>query len=301
MYVNYEYYRIFYYVALCGGFTQAAAALHSNQPNITRAMNRLEDEVGCTLFIRTNRGVQLTPEGEGLLSHIRIAVNQIQQAEKELDAAKSLGHGSISISATETALHLFLLPILQDFHFAHPAIRLHISNHTTPRAAAAVQSGDADFALVTDPLHVEAPLQAVSVLPFQEILIGGKTFSALSSQTLSLQEIGQYSFIGLGSGTTTYTFYQRVFLSHGLTYEPDTSPETADQILPLVRSNLGLAFLPRAMAQKDLADGQIVQIHLREEIPARHVYLLCNPTHPLGRAAKELRDDVLEAAKHNMG
>ena len=62
--VNFEYYKVFYYVAKYKNFTKAAHALGSGQPNVTRAMNCLEQQTHCTLFIRTNRGVQLTPEGE---------------------------------------------------------------------------------------------------------------------------------------------------------------------------------------------------------------------------------------------
>ena len=62
--VNFEYYKIFYYVAKYHNFTKAAQALNNSQPNITRAMNCLEQQLNTTLFIRTNRGVQLTPEGE---------------------------------------------------------------------------------------------------------------------------------------------------------------------------------------------------------------------------------------------
>ena len=64
MNVNFEYYKIFYYVAKYGSFTKAARALGSTQPNVTRAMNCLEQQLHNTLFIRTNRGIQLTPEGE---------------------------------------------------------------------------------------------------------------------------------------------------------------------------------------------------------------------------------------------
>ena len=62
MYINYEHYRIFYYVAKYRSFTQAASALLNNQPNITRTIKNLEDALGCTLFVRSNRGVTLTPE-----------------------------------------------------------------------------------------------------------------------------------------------------------------------------------------------------------------------------------------------
>ena len=79
--VNYEYYKIFYYVARYGNFTRAARALGSGQPNVTRAMNCLEEQVHSTLFIRTNRGVRLTPEGELLYRHVESAISQIQAAE----------------------------------------------------------------------------------------------------------------------------------------------------------------------------------------------------------------------------
>ena len=56
MNINFEYYRIFYYVARYNNFTKAAHALGSSQPNVTRAMNCLEKALQCTLFVRTNRG-----------------------------------------------------------------------------------------------------------------------------------------------------------------------------------------------------------------------------------------------------
>ena len=59
MNVNFEYYKIFYYVAKYNNFTKAAHVLNNSQPNITRAMNCLEHELNCTLFVRTNRGVCL--------------------------------------------------------------------------------------------------------------------------------------------------------------------------------------------------------------------------------------------------
>ena len=103
MYVDWEYYKIFYYVAKYQNFTRAARVLGNNQPNITHAMNRLESQLNCVLFIRSNRGVTLTPEGELLYSRIASAAVQIQDAEEELSATATLEHGAISISTTETA------------------------------------------------------------------------------------------------------------------------------------------------------------------------------------------------------
>ena len=132
--VNFEYYKIFYYVAKYHNFTKAAQALNNSQPNITRAMNCLEQQLNTTLFIRTNRGVQLTPEGERLYTHGLSAMDQFQAAEEELADSSGLSHGSVAIGASETALNIFLLDKLKSFHMTYPGIRLKLYNHSTPEA-----------------------------------------------------------------------------------------------------------------------------------------------------------------------
>ena len=165
--VNFEYYKIFYYVAKYHNFTKAAQALNNSQPNITRAMNWI------------------------------------------------------------------------------------------------------DFAVVSTPAEVDSPLKQIMLMPFQEILVGGTTFTALGSQELSLREVKNYPMISLGRETMTYKFYNSVFLSHGLDLSPDTEAATADQILPLVKCELGLAFLPQPMAVP------VSYTHL--DVYKRQVYALSNP------------------------
>ena len=109
MNVNFEYYRIFYYVAKYRNFTKAARVLGNSQPNITRAMNCLEQQVHATLFIRTNRGVQLTSEGEELYNYVSAAMAQSFAAEEALSENDGLLHGNIVIGTSETALNIFLV------------------------------------------------------------------------------------------------------------------------------------------------------------------------------------------------
>ncbi len=71
--INFEHYKIFYYVAKYENITKAATALGSNQPNVTRIMKLLESQLGCRLFVREPRGISLTKEGELLYSHVEIA------------------------------------------------------------------------------------------------------------------------------------------------------------------------------------------------------------------------------------
>ena len=244
--VNFEYYKIFYYVAKYHNFTKAAQALNNSQPNITRAMNCLEQQLNTTLFIRTNRGVQLTPEGERLYTHVLSAMEQFQAAEEELADSSGLSHGSVAIGASETALNIFLLDKLKSFHMTYPGIRLKLYNHSTPEA-----------------------------------------------RNFPFREVKNYPMISLGRETMTYKFYNSVFLSHGLDLSPDTEAATADQILPLVKCELGLAFSPQPMAAPSLLKKEIVQIPLKDEIPERQICLVYDSQHPMGAAARELKNTIL--------
>ena len=290
MYVTWDYYKIFYYVAKYQNFAKSARVLGSNQPNVTHTMNRLEEQLGCVLFIRSNRGVTLTPEGELLYARVSSAAVQIQEAEEELSASATLEHGSISISATETALNIYLSDKLRAFHEDFPRIRLRISNHSTPQAVQAVRNGEVDFAVVSTPAEVDAPLNMVELEPFREILVGGRTFTALASQTLSLKELSAYPLISLSEESMTRAFYRQFFLEHDAVLRPDTEAATTDQMLTLVRSELGLAFVPEPMTRNALKSREIVQLTLREEIPARSVCLVYDRHRPLNTAARAFRE-----------
>ena len=297
MYVDWEYYKIFYYVAKYQNFTKAARVLGNNQPNITHMMNKLENQLHCVLFIRSNRGVTLTPEGETLYARISSAAVQIQDAEEELSASATFEHGAISISATETALNIYLAQRLREFHAQYPGIRLRIANHSTPQAIQAVKSGEVDFAVVTTPAEADSDLKAVPLMPFNEILVGGLTFTALASQTISLQELAAYPLIMLGNESMSRTFYRQFFLEHNAKLHPDTEAATTDQMLTLVRSELGLAFMPEPMVRGNLQRGRIVQLNLRETIPPRSVCLVYDRHRPLNTAAREFQLQLLNSAK----
>ena len=102
--ITYDYYRIFYFVARYKSFTKAAKMLGNNQPNITRCMNILEQELKCTLFLRSNRGISLTPEGKKLYEHVAIAYEQLQIGEEEIRQIHEACDGKILKVIIETCL-----------------------------------------------------------------------------------------------------------------------------------------------------------------------------------------------------
>lgn len=152
--ITYDYYRIFYYVARYGSFSRAAEALLRGQPNITKTINNLESQLGCKLFLRSNKGVTLTPEGVKLFHHAEIAFENLSKAEAEITSERNLDGGLISIATTEIGLYGSLLPALTAFHRDYPSVKFRLTNLNSPQSMEAVKNGVADFAVVT--LHEKA-------------------------------------------------------------------------------------------------------------------------------------------------
>ena len=242
MAVNYEYYRCFYYVAKYRNLTLAASAMASSQPNVTRVMHNLEHELGCRLFIRSNRGISLTEEGENLYSYVAVAFEQLRLGEETLTRSAGLQEGTVYLGTSETAMHELLLEEVRRFHAAYPAVRLKIRNCSTPQAISALRSGQIDFAVVASPVSIQPPLKRKNLKLFQDILISGPQFADLVGRKIHLADLAQYPLVCLARGTTAFEFYSKLYRDYGLELEADIEVATADLVLPMVRSGLGLGF-----------------------------------------------------------
>ena len=291
MYISYDYYRIFYYVAKYGNITQAAKILLNNQPNLTRAIKTLESELGCPLFIRNNRGMKLTPEGERLFAHIRIALENIEAGEAEIIESRNLEKGSVCVAASEVALHCVLLPVLKQYRTLYPGIRLKISNHSTPQAVDAIKNGIADIAVVTTPTLPSAMIEEVTVRRFHEVAVCSSAFSELLESKVSFAELLSYPMISLGTQTKSFELYSEFFAEEGLHYQPETEAATADQILPMVKADLGIGFIPREFLSG--VDGVYI-IETEKPLPEREIRIVKRHEQTLSIAAKELERLILK-------
>ncbi len=296
MNISYDYYRIFYYVAKYGSLTKAADALLLNQPNLTRTIKGLEAELGCPLFIRSNKGVKLTPTGEHLYEHVCAAFDHLLAAEEEISLSRSLSGGVVSIGASEIALNLYLLPILDEYRSRYPGIRIKISHLSAPDALSKLKNGLVDLAMFTAPMESDPEISGKEVKIFREVAVCGPRYTELTNRDrLTLSEIADYPIVSFGKRTSTYAFYLDFFEENGVLFSPDIEAATADQILPLVRHNLGVGFVPEHfLSQKD-AEG-VHRLTLTEPIPERKILLAKKRFHSLSLPAKELERLILEHA-----
>lgn len=289
MNISYDYYRAFYYVAKYKSFTGAASALLNNQPNVTRMIKKLEEALGCVLFVRQRRGVSLTPEGERLYAHISIAFEHILSGEQEIAGDKSLQSGIVTIAASEIALHCVLLPVLKRFRNAYPGIHIKILNHSTPQAIDVMKKGLADFAVVTEPFCVSAGISAQSLRAIQEVPVCSSAFSLSTGTVITSAHFKQYPLIGLGEKTSSFRFYSDFFSSMGFSFSPDVEAATADQILPMVKSDLGIGFVPIDFLENENME-QLIILNMKPAIPKRNICILKRKDTSLSIAASELEE-----------
>ena len=102
-----------------------------------------------------------------------------------------------------------------------------------------------------------------------------------------------YPIVSLAEGTSSHDFYSDLFLRHDLPLSPDVEVETIDQVLPAVRCNLGIGFVPREMLVAVPELTGVYPLTLDEPIAPRSIYLFQRKNQPLSIAAKHLRQMLL--------
>ena len=293
---NFEYYKIFYYVAKYENLTKAATALKTSQPAVTRTIHKLEGELGCRLFTRSKTGMKLTPEGRTFYGYVAAGCAQFFKGENDLSNLISLENGTIYISATETALHCYLFQAMEEFNSLYPNVRFKILNNSTTESVNAVKEGKVDLAFVSANLQVAKPLRMKILRKYRDILIAGMRFEELKAgkEELSLKELVSYPWISLTAETITRRFLNEYFEKNGLTFAPDMELATTDMILPAVRHNLGLGFIPAEFADAELKSGQVFEIKVKEKPPERNIVLIYDMEYPQSIAAKEFQKFLKE-------
>lgn len=158
--------RVFVTVAETGSFRSAGAHLYTSQPTISRAIARLETQLGVQLLRRTPRGVHLTRHGEAL--HARARRLLASAADLRGDVA-GLADGTLRLGATATSARRLLAPFLAGWLPQHPRIHVIATEDSERRLHSHLQTGLCDLAVVSSPLS--ANLDTIRLVTVQVIAL----------------------------------------------------------------------------------------------------------------------------------
>lgn len=276
MSISYDSYKVFYFVAYYQNITLAAKALYLTQPTVSHYILNLEKELDCRLFIRSKKGMLLSPEGELLFSHISKAYSEISEGELKLKEYLNLGKGQIKIGASETSLRDYLIPALGRFREKYPNIQLRIRNTTCSQVNEALTSGSLDLAVMTTPFP-DSALSMKPLVDFSMAVIAGPMFTHLADAPISFTEIARHPMIALEPETSGRYYLETLFAARGIHLQPDIELSSADLITPMAEQNMGIGFVPRIFAEHAIRSRRVVELTLDEPLPARSICLLTDP------------------------
>lgn len=287
MSVSFDSYKVFYIVVKNGSITSAAKELFVTQPTVTHCIQKLEEDLDCTLFIRGKKGVELTPEGKALYKHIKIACEEIWRAENYMEELKKFEKGKIILGASEMTLHHFLIPNLKKFKKLYPQIKMKIYNANATNIITMIKENKIECGLSAFPSgYKEEGLVIKELDTFQDIVIVGNGYKELAGKKVSLQQLEKYPFVGLENSTLTSFAVKKLLTKYNINFNPDIELATSDLIVPIVASDLGIGFVPEAFAEEALRKKQVYKLDIIEEIPKRSICLIYKSEKPLSIAVE---------------
>ena len=268
--INYELYKVFYYVASSLSFSDASKKLFISQSAVSQSIKTLERKLGQPLFIRSTKKVQLTPAGALLLKHVEPAMNLISRGESQLLESGSLGLGQLHIGASDTICRYFLLPYLQKFHRKFPDVPIKITNASSMGCVDLLEQRRVDLIITNFPNpHLNPSYIQKTVGSFSDVFVANPAYFDLADRIVPFSELGTYPLMMLDRKSTTSEFLS-----------------SNDLLIDMARIGLGIAFIPDFCLKHKPED--LFLVHTQETIPQRQLVASLNPTLPVSASTEEL-------------
>jgi LysR family transcriptional regulator, cys regulon transcriptional activator len=239
--------------------TEAAKALHTSQPGVSKAILELEEELGVDIFARHGKRLKsLTEPGRHVLKSIDIILNELNNLKRIGNEFSSQDSGTLSIATTHTQARYVLPQILTELRRDYPQVNISLHQGTPHQAAQMVKTEQADIAIATESLADDPELVTLACYEWQHVLVmpPGHPLS-LKKKPITLKELSQYPLV-----TYHPTFTGRQKIDHAFNAQ-NLSPIIAleaidsDVIKTYVRIGMGVGIIAE-MAVLPKVDADLV-------------------------------------------
>ncbi|WP_160679314.1 LysR family transcriptional regulator [Clostridium sp. C8-1-8] len=288
--INFEYYKIFYYVAKLKSITRAAEELYITQPAVSQVIKQLENTLGGNLFYRTSKGVRLTPEGEVLYTYISRGYEYMALGESKFKELLTLEAGEIRIGASDMTLQYYLLPFLEEFHKLYPKVKVKVTNLPTPETLEYLKQGKIDFGVVSQPVKEYEGVKITSVCDIRDIFIANDSFKELNNRSIEFKELENYPIICLENGTSTRKYVDDFLAGEKATLNIEFELANSDLIVEFTRRSLGIGCVVENFAEELIEKGSVFEINLKKPIPKRSICIITQDKVPISPSGKRLLD-----------
>ncbi len=272
---NLNQYRIFYIVAKAGNISHAAEILYISQPAISKAISKLEQELGTLLFVRKSRGVTLTEEGRVLFEHLSTAFDAILSGEEKIRQINTLGIGQLKIGASATLCKYVLLPYLKGFIEKYPHIKISIECQSTYHTLKLLDSGKIDIALVVKPAD-EKRISFFKTGEVSDIFVSTKSYLTnlfiKEDQALKNEAIFESANVMLlDRENVSRQYIDDYFRENSIEPKHILEVSNMDLLIDFAKIGLGAAGVIREFVRDELERGELKEINLSKPIKKRTV------------------------------
>ena len=282
MNVNLELYKTFYVVAKYKHMTKASEELHVSQPAISQAIKKLEEELCGALFVRSNKGMDLTKEGEMFYSYVSGALKLINDAENEFGSFKRLTKGELKIGCSASLTKLVLLQALKEFHQDYPGIKINVVNELTSNLISDLKLGKLDFVIFNESNIKEEGLELRKLKELKMGFVYNPKY--FEDKIVNIEDLNYYPLILQKEASNTRKFLDNLLLAKGIRMVPKMEVVSQDLIMEFANIGLGFGFGFVDLAKEKYKNLQ--EIDLNKELPSTSVYLGVNKDMSLSFASK---------------
>ncbi|WP_439327538.1 HTH-type transcriptional regulator CysB [Lonepinella sp. BR2357] len=239
--------------------TEAAAALYTSQPGISKQVRLLEEELGLEIFERNGKHIKsITPAGKKIIGIARELLVKTQAIRAIADEYTQPNHGVLRIATTNTQARYMLPSVIERFSKHYPDVSLHVHQGSPNQIYDALLSGEVDLAITTEAQYLFDDLVLLPCYFWNRSVVVKKDHPLANVKNLTIAELGKHPLITYTFGFTGVSDLDYAFNSEGILPNIVFTATDADVIKTYVRLGLGVGIIA-SMAHTE-ADTDLVAI-----------------------------------------
>lgn len=224
--------------------TEAAAALHTSQPGVSKQIRELEGELGFDIFVRRGkRVIALTEPGKAVLGIIERVLQEAENLKRAAQDYSDQDAGGLTVATTHTQARYALPRVVAEFRRRYPRVHLTLQQGNPPQLAEMVQSGTADIAIATEALEGSAGLLALPAYTWSHCAVVPPRHALLKAGTLTLDALAQYPIVTYDGAFAGRAHIDAAFAARGLAPDVVLAAIDADVIKTYVELGLGVGII----------------------------------------------------------
>ena len=245
--------------------SDAALALYTSQPGISKQIRLLEDELGLLIFVRQGKRLAaLTPAGETVVATARRALREIANMKRVAEEFRSESEGTLAIATTHTQARYVLPKVLSAFAAQFPKIRVVLHQGNPGQVAEQTVSGAADVGIATESLAAEPELITLPCYRWNRCVLVPKGHPLATQVPLTLERLAEFPIITYDFAFTGRSAINAAFAAKGLEPNVVLTALDSDVIKTYVELGMGAGIVAQMAYDpaKDTAFEMLEASHL---------------------------------------